>query len=182
MSHEEKKIENQPPFSCILLNEMGKDAISFLSWAAEPEMEKRKLVTLVATSLQNYLRQVCDLCTFMEIFQSSILRRAACYCFQFWITHSCICCDCEHAIVVYFFSMPRCSPWQHQCAVSSARMAAPGALGLLHAPSFTAAKRRQGPCRAPVVFSFLIFQICQLLNRYIAYWHAVWILTRQTFQ
>jgi cytochrome c1 len=37
---------------------MGKDAISFLSWAAEPEMEKRKLVTLVATSLQNYLRQV----------------------------------------------------------------------------------------------------------------------------
>lgn len=26
---------------------MGKDVVSFLSWAAEPEMEERKLVTLL---------------------------------------------------------------------------------------------------------------------------------------
>jgi hypothetical protein len=35
---------------------MGKDVVSFLSWAAEPEMEERKLVT---TSRLNQLTAVC---------------------------------------------------------------------------------------------------------------------------
>lgn len=33
---------------------MGKDVVSFLSWAAEPEMEERKLVNKSFKTLQNY--------------------------------------------------------------------------------------------------------------------------------
>ena len=40
----------------ILPSQMGKDVVSFLSWAAEPEMEERKLVT---TSRLNQLTAVC---------------------------------------------------------------------------------------------------------------------------
>jgi hypothetical protein len=32
--------------------QMGKDVVSFLSWAAEPEMEERKLVNLLPPPLQ----------------------------------------------------------------------------------------------------------------------------------
>jgi hypothetical protein len=31
----------------LIVLQMGKDVVSFLSWAAEPEMEERKLVSLL---------------------------------------------------------------------------------------------------------------------------------------
>lgn len=32
---------------CLIMMQMGKDVVTFLSWAAEPEMEERKLVILL---------------------------------------------------------------------------------------------------------------------------------------
>ena len=39
--------------SIIFQSQMGKDVVSFLSWAAEPEMEERKLVTTAQLGLLN---------------------------------------------------------------------------------------------------------------------------------
>lgn len=34
----------------IVIMQMGKDVVTFLSWAAEPEMEERKLVCIITTN------------------------------------------------------------------------------------------------------------------------------------
>jgi hypothetical protein len=42
----------------IFRSQMGKDVVSFLSWAAEPEMEERKLVTTIPLASLNVNTQL----------------------------------------------------------------------------------------------------------------------------
>lgn len=44
--------------SSIILVQMGKDVVSFLTWAAEPEMEERKLVIWLLNSLSIMMSKI----------------------------------------------------------------------------------------------------------------------------
>lgn len=55
---------------------MGKDVVTFLSWAAEPEMEERKLVYILIPHL--LLSQTVYLCDYLHVslfFRSQIIKK-----------------------------------------------------------------------------------------------------------
>lgn len=55
---------------------MGKDVVTFLSWAAEPEMEERKLVYILIPRL--FLSQTVYLCDYLHVslfFRSQIIKK-----------------------------------------------------------------------------------------------------------